>query len=323
MIDIENWQDEMLAFNPWAREAWKKRLHLVEEKAWNLNALDQPGNQRTDEWLKAFLVEREQASLQRWLQGREAWADWAARTQQIIDAFDAAGLWNTRSPGSPRIWARDGLSAMVNLSPTMPEYTNDFLMADILLLARADLSGLEIESGADFSGHDFPAGVSFSDSNIGADANFEAAHFGDHTSYAGRNTQLGTRANFRKARFERWTCFSIATIGAEADFADTVFGFAPSFETTVIGPKASFERAKFAENASFAGSIIGDETSFRDARFGDRATFMVSFGKYISFDRVVFKGLVAIPKLEKREGPSFQGTRFKGPRLENLKYDEY
>jgi hypothetical protein len=51
------------------------------------------------------------------------------------------------------IRTRSGAGTLVNLSTTMPEYTKDFLMADILLLARADLSGLAIESRADFSGY--------------------------------------------------------------------------------------------------------------------------------------------------------------------------
>jgi len=322
MIDIEYWQEEMLAFNPWARRAWKIRSNLIEAKVWNLNALDQGGNQQTNEWLKAFFAEREQASLQRWRQGREACADWAARTQLMINAFDAAGLWDTRSPGSPPIPTRDGRGALANLSPTMPEYTRDFLMADVLLLARADFSGLEIGSEADFSGYDFPAGVRFSDSNIGADVNFEAAHFGDHTSFAGMKTQLGTRANFSKARFERWADFTMADIGAEADFADSIFGFASSFEATTIGPKASFERAEFAESVSFAGANIGYETSFIDARFGNEATFeAVTFGENVSFDRAVFQGIAAMPNLERGKGPSFNGTSFNGPLPRNIKYD--
>lgn len=320
MTDIENWQAEMLDINPWAREAWKLRCQLVENKVWNLSYLDQGGNTSTREWLEAFRAERRQASFQRWRQGAQAWADWATGTRRIIDAFETAGLWDTRSPGSPRIWARDGRSALANSSPSMPEYTKDFLMAIVLLLARADFSDLEIGSGADFSGHDFPAGAQFGDINVGDGANFEGCIFGDRADFAGRSTQLGMHANFQKARFQR-ACFTMAAIGAEANFADAVFGFGSHFEAANIGPRASFKRAQFAESASFAEAVIGDETSFGGARFGDDATFeAVTFGREVSFDDAAFEGRVAMPKPKKGQEPSFNGTKFKGPRSSRLKY---
>jgi hypothetical protein len=322
MMDIGNWQEEMLAFNPWARSAWEKRASLVEAKVWNLSALDYGGNPQTLEWLTAFRAARKQASLERWRQGRDAWAGWAAKTRQIIEAFETTGLWDTSSPGSPRVSTRGG-GALVNRSATMPEYTRDFLMADILLLARADFAGLDIEAGADFSNFDFPAGVAFWDSITGAGANFEAAIFGDHTSFAGMKTRIGPRANFRKACFGRWAEFTMTAIGAEADFTGATFGFASSFDAASFGPKTSFEQAEFAGSVSFAGAVIGDGTSFCGARFGDRATFeAVSFGEHVSFDRAIFQGVAALPELEKGKEPSFKGTCFNGPQPRYIKYDE-
>jgi hypothetical protein len=319
MIDIQNWQEEMLAFNPWALEAWKKRAQLVDAKVWNLNALDQAGNQRTSKWLEAFRAKRKQASLQRWRQGRQAWSDWAANTQQIIDAFRSANLWDTRRPGSAMIPKQNGF--LVNMSPIMPEYTIDFLMADILLLARADFSGLEIEAEADFSGHDFPAGVLFCASCIGNDVNFEATNFGERAYFSGNNTRIGARAHFHKARFERWASFTMTSIGAEADFSDAIFGFAGDFEAATFAPGGSFKRAKFGDSFSFAGAEIGDDASFDDARFGKDATFEdAGFGKNVSFDRVAFEGRAAMPKLGKHEQPSFRGARFNGPQPRHLKY---
>ncbi len=314
MIDIEDWQAEMLDINPWAREAWKLRARLVEEKVWNLNFLDQGGNKPTRDWLNAFSTERRQASLHRWRQGRDAWAGWAAKTRHAIEAFVAAGLWDTRSPGSPLVWTQDGKSALANHFASMPEYTIGFLMADILLLARADFSGLAIEPGADFSHHDFPAGAAFWDINMGDGANFEAAHFGDRTSFSGMRTQLGAHANFQKARFER-ADFTMAVIGAEANFADAVFGSPSDFQAATIGPRTSFERAEFSESVCFAGATIGDGTSFSDARFGRGANFQsVIMGRKVSFDRAVFSGGLAIPKQKPNRAPSFDDALFYGPR---------
>jgi uncharacterized protein YjbI with pentapeptide repeats len=306
MLDTENWQEEMLAFNTWAKDAWAARRSLVEEKVWNLNALDQGGNARTREWLDAFLPQREQACLQRWRQGKQAWVDWAAKTREVISAFEAAGLWDTNSPGAPQKRSRDGKGTLVNLSQTMPEYTNSFLIADILLLARADFPGQKIKPDADFSGLDFPAGVAFSGIDLVAGANFEAAHFGDRTFFDGWKTKLGTRANFRNARFERWACFNMAKFGAEADFSGATFGFDAHFEAASIDSGASFAGAKFGECISFAGACIGDNTSFAGARFGDKVTFeAATFGKNVSFDGAVFEGACAMPKPQKGFEPSF------------------
>jgi hypothetical protein len=38
MSAVENWHEEMLAFNAWARDAWKGCGPPIEEKIRNLNA---------------------------------------------------------------------------------------------------------------------------------------------------------------------------------------------------------------------------------------------------------------------------------------------
>jgi len=49
MIDVKDWQEELLALNPWARELWERGWDLVDRQQWNLVHVDQGETRSRDD----------------------------------------------------------------------------------------------------------------------------------------------------------------------------------------------------------------------------------------------------------------------------------
>lgn len=90
MIDVKDWQEELLALNPWARGLWERRWDLVDRQQWKLVHVDQGGNEVTRRWLTEFQAARREATLERLKAARAAWDALADRTSAIIVALSKA-----------------------------------------------------------------------------------------------------------------------------------------------------------------------------------------------------------------------------------------
>jgi hypothetical protein len=297
MIDAKDWQEELLALNPWARELWERRWDLVDRQQWNLAHVDQGGNEVTRRWLTEFQTVRREATLVRLKAGRAAWGAWADRTSAIIAALSDAGYWEISLPGSRRTW-----------SDKMPPYTPGFLTADVLLLARAGFYEATIEAGTDFTDMRFPGGADLRGAHIPPGTHFDRATFGDRTGFDGARIDAGV--SFHGAVFGRWASFTFARIAEGVDLAEASFGFANAFSGASIGGRVSFRNATFGESTGFEGTSIGPGVRFDGARFHDMAHFGGSvFGDGVSFDRAIFDGRVSFHAASGRR-PSFEAARF-------------
>jgi hypothetical protein len=295
-IDVKDWQEELLALNPWARELWERRWDLVDRQQWNLVHVDQGGNAVTRRWLTEFQTARREATLERLRAGRAAWDVWADRTSAIIAALSKAGYWEISVPSS-RTW-----------SDKMPPYTPGFLTADVLLLARAGFYKAAIEAGTDFTDMRFPGGADFRGAHIPPGTRFDRATFGDRTGFD--NAWIGAGASLRGAVFGRWASFTFARLEESVDLAEASFGFASAFSGAWIGGRVSFSSATFGESTAFEGTSIGPGVRFDSARFHDEARFGGSvFGDGVSFERANFEGSVSFYAASGRR-PSFEAARF-------------
>jgi hypothetical protein len=191
MIDVKDWQQELLAFNPWAMELWTRRRELVDRKQWNVFTVDQGGNDDTRRWLVEFQTARCKASRQRLEAGKATWDAWAERTATVIAVVADAGFWDIGRAGTG------------TRSDRMPPYAPRFLTADVLLLVRADFYEAVIEAGADFSGMKFPGGADFRGAQIGAGTRFDGAIFGDRTGFD--DARIGAGTTFGQKRSSRRT----------------------------------------------------------------------------------------------------------------------
>lgn len=280
--------DEMVRLNPWAEHFWRERNELVCSKRWNVNAVNQGGNNETTNWLKAFLAARSQATLELLQKDTEAYDLWATNVGMIAKKVFADKAIAEARPGTPvhriseNAWGLDW-------NATVEGYSLGQFKADFLLLAQSSLRDLEIKEPIGISKKMFPIGLDgvgtrfqapliatkagfgpFSEFSFAHfdDADFSAAQFFGHTAFT--ISEFTGLADFSQAKFHDHTTFDAARFKGRTDFSHARFEESAQFNGTLFETRPDFSQAMFKGDTSFADSTFNDTAIFNETSFPGR-----------------------------------------------------
>ncbi len=266
--------DELLLINRWAEPYWHERIELIRSGSWNINAINQGGNQSTRTWLAKFHAARAQATLER-LKGKSTEHDnWVAKTYLILSPLLA-----TTTFWAPIAGVAGG--QMVDGSEEIQGYSQQQMQTDLLLLVQASLRELTLEEPLDISGRAFTFGLDLvgskfdaplraCEAGFGQYSEFDAATYGDLDFSGSQFTHgvsfvastFGGDAKFTKAHFRKPAAFDGADFRGLIDFAGTEFD-----------ASAQFCGTRFRTRPGFSGAVFRGDTSFADAVFDSSADF--------------------------------------------------
>ncbi|NUB46323.1 hypothetical protein GEU84_018175 [Fertoebacter nigrum] len=138
---------ELVSLNPWSSALWEERAALIGQRKWNMKYRNQAGNGATLEWSKRFMAARTAATRTR-LEGSTAgWNAWSKSTADLLSLLRGRTDYPLYMIGS-----QSG-------SEEMPDYSFSFFLADVHLLADAELSNETFSEDVDISGYSFPASL--------------------------------------------------------------------------------------------------------------------------------------------------------------------
>jgi uncharacterized protein YjbI with pentapeptide repeats len=270
-FDAAAWREELLALNPWARDP-------------SLN----------DD--KVFAAARQQATLERFWQGKDAWNAWAKAMLGLKTRLVDAGGWVAKR----EFYRLTGEN----------EYTQGWLE-----LATAAFS--TIDSKHAFDG---PGGVPEIMHSLGV--SFAGATFPGATQFIG-------------ATFPSYVSFAAATFSGDAWFADAIFSGGASFADTTFSGDTRFVRATFSSDARFVGATFSGNADWSAARFHKPVDMTeAKFAGAVVFDDSVFehgadfaaidsKTTFSLANATFRQVPNVLGATFRGLRLDNVDTPAY
>jgi uncharacterized protein YjbI with pentapeptide repeats len=247
-----------------AEAAWLVRLYELNPWA---NGLDIES--------EAFEVARQNACVNRWIEGVDAWNAWAEEMRKSRPTKIHHSVYNE--------------------------------------LGSSDFSQICFLNGGDFRRYIFPCPTYFNETHFGntihspgdtlfgsasfyGDAWFNKAFFGGITSF--HNSTFGGDATFRGCAFHDSAWFANTKFLGHCSFNDVAFGGNGEFDGTKFDSGVEFDNSTFHGDASFEVARFNDDAYFDDAVFNcdvwlDGSRFVKSsrFDGAIFRRRAFFKGV--------------------------------
>jgi uncharacterized protein YjbI with pentapeptide repeats len=273
-FDISVWRDQLVALNPWARGL----------------SIDQSE--------KAFATARQQATVERLRQGKDAWKVWAEGMLSLRKGLEDAGVWVAKreGPGAPLSSKNDEARDWLLLAAAVFSRTNSNYTFD----RDADFREFTFPGEAWFSGAVFSGGASFDEGNFFDEVSFDRATFSDEASFAG------------------------ATFSGDAWFGGANFSGGASFAGANFCGEAWFTGATFAAGTYFRAGRFWGPVNIAQAKFRGAAEFDESvFEQGASFDAIDSQATFSLANATFRQVPSFFGAQIRALRLDNVRTPRY
>lgn len=287
--------DALLSVNPWAREPWSDRLELIAAGVWNINAVNQAGNDRTRSWLKAFSDLRVAETATRLFGPRAHDDTWTSVVSEVASQIFRDPRIVASRPGTPGIYSGDG-SSVLNDSDCVSGYAPGQFLADFLLLAQPSLVHAKFDTAIDLSGRVFPIGPDLSGANFAKGLTANQTKFGP---YSDMSSAVFGDASFRNSEFYGHVSWALSRF-ATVNFTGAHFRRSAEFHATFFSGNADFSMARFDNDASFAGSVFRAGSRFDDARMTGRVTFEHSqFAEMPSLEGTVVERPIVIVGVSK------------------------
>ena len=233
-----------------------------------------------------------QEHIDRFLEGREKWNEWAEGMLAQKKELEEAGKWRVEI-------RRDGQSRYREMSanPEEPEiqawldeayvdFSNLCLKSEVIkvreeteICEMISIKSIELnEPSTDFGWFIFPSATNFSGAMFESNAYFYGAKFKD-------------RVDFERARFKGGSNFGAVRFMKVANFCEAQFKWV-SFSAARFKDLADFNLVQFNESeADFYGVCFQNTAYFYQAKFRSGANFHATQFKYLAdFTEVQFKG---------------------------------
>ncbi|MFM9847968.1 MAG: pentapeptide repeat-containing protein [Hyphomicrobiaceae bacterium] len=279
-FDASAWKERLLALNPWARGL------------------------RIDEEDKAFEAAQHKATLDRYVQGREAWKAWANSMLGFKEQLRAAGRLES-DPEEEEDWdderKRGGGTTEAHL-------WRNLAVAFFSSASRRQT----IEPDWDFENFTFPGDVEFEDATFSGECRFKGAVF-NGTAWFERAT-FSSVVFFTEAKFHGSAMFEKTTFSGYASFVRATFSSFCKFQDAKFDDTASFEDATFQGydnwfwGIKFAGSALFGRCKFSKVSFEG-----TNFSQYSRFHYATFRDAVRFVRVTSGAILDMSSTKFFGP----------
>lgn len=260
--------------------------------------------------------------------------------------------FNKNQPAKDRIveavWLREAALKSVRINLRNAVISGALDLKYLEFAEEVSVIGCEFRDPADFSytvskrnlilsGTAFRRGADFRSATMEYGARLNRASFLDGKacfvdlrvlggfSAVGARLKNRVKADFNRARFDKYLIFRGAVFEGETNFDDSVSCFDAEFDSAQFKLKASFsdvkikgnahfQEAEFNDEVDFAGAEIGGDAGFQDARFMNPDKQVIfdaaKFGANLRFERTIFSGEVSMEYVHVAGGAEFLGARF-------------
>ena len=259
--------DALLELCPWARPHWADRRDLIAARRWNVNHINQGGNDATSAWLTSFFPARARATLDLLTGPPDVYTRWAYEIHGVARACFVHPDLAAATPGTPMI--PDKWGASLDWSEVVEGYAPGQFLADMLLLMQSSLRGAIVDVPLDICGKVFPVGLETA-GEFAAGFAARNARFGPFSAF--QATYRGD-VDFEGATFLGVAPFSVQTFPGRANFSGAHFDGPVTFDATRFRGETSLNAATFASSAQFNGTVFETSPDFSGADFGGEVTF--------------------------------------------------
>ncbi len=253
-------------------------------------------------------------SIKLWLQGKDAWNEWAQARLDERKALEEAANWDAKKDFSGRLEGQNQttkdwiLKANVNFI-NLHVYNIDF--KNFIFPNEVDFSNTIFNGDADFIDTTFSGYANFGFTTFSSYADFKSAKF-NGSAYFGSAAFSGD-AYFGSATFSGVAYFYYAKFSSSVNFISAAFGDYAYFMVAKFSNSVDFISATFGGNASFSSAAFSGNTYFSSAAFSGYAYFgSATFSGYAGFDSATFSGDANFGSATFSDDANFISAIFKG-----------